>query len=81
MSLDKAIQHGKEKRKPYYRSGRFDSTCRPGGSCPYCQRNRSYQYRKELARTAVPEDYPGLTADTKALIQILIGEIKNLLTA
>jgi hypothetical protein len=39
VSLDKAIKHGKEHRKPYFRSGRFDRTCRPGGSCPYCRNN------------------------------------------
>ena len=47
MSLDKAIEHGKEKRKPYYRSGRFDPTCRPNGSCPYCQNNRMHRHKKK----------------------------------
>jgi hypothetical protein len=42
VSLDKAIKHGKEHRKPYFRSGRFDRTCRPGGSCPYCRNNRKH---------------------------------------
>lgn len=42
MSIDKAILHGKEHRKPYYHSGRFDITCRPHGSCPYCISNRSH---------------------------------------
>jgi hypothetical protein len=45
MSLDKAIEHGKEHRKPYYRSARFDRTCRPGthwkNKCPYCLGNRT----------------------------------------
>lgn len=40
MSLDKAIASGKEHRKPYHKSGKSDRTCRPGGSCPYCKRNR-----------------------------------------
>jgi hypothetical protein len=49
MSLDKAIEHKKEKRKPYYRSGAFDKTCRPHGYCPYCKNNRLFnQKRKEL---------------------------------
>lgn len=47
MSLDKAIEHGKEKRKPYYRSGRFDPTCRPHGGCPYCRRNRKHKHKKK----------------------------------
>lgn len=38
--LDKAIMHGKERRKPYYQSGRFDRTCRPHGGCPWCLDDR-----------------------------------------
>jgi len=58
MSLDKAIQHGKEKRKPYYRSGKFDLTCRPNGSCPYCQNNRKHKHKKkECACKAQEEEY------------------------
>ena len=48
MSLDKAIEHGKEQRKPYYKSKAVDATCRPGGSCPYCQRGRRHKNRKRL---------------------------------
>lgn len=40
MSLNKAIYYGKEYREPYYRSGRFDMSCRPHGRCPYCLNNR-----------------------------------------
>jgi len=47
MSLDKAIDHGKEKRKPYYRSGRFDRTCRPNGGCPYCRNGRAHKHKKK----------------------------------
>lgn len=48
--LDKAIQHGKEKRKPYYHSGRFDRSCRPHGGCPWCERNREHATKvRELA--------------------------------
>jgi hypothetical protein len=46
MSLDKAIEHGKEFRKPYHKAGAADQTCRPGGSCPYCQGNRMYSDKK-----------------------------------
>ena len=28
MSLDKAIEHGKEHREPYYKSKAIDRTCR-----------------------------------------------------
>lgn len=42
MSLDKAINSGKEHRKPYRKSKRCDKTCRNHGSCPYCQGNRKH---------------------------------------
>jgi ferredoxin len=37
MSLDKAIEHGKEKRKKYYGAKEIDSTCRNHGTCGWCQ--------------------------------------------
>ncbi len=43
MSLEKAIEHKKEKRKPYYDSRQFDHSCRNHGSCPWCFRNRFYR--------------------------------------
>lgn len=46
MSLDKAIEHGKEKRKPYYRSKRFDRSCRNHGSCGWCQGNREHNNKQ-----------------------------------
>lgn len=50
MSLTKAIQHGKEKRKQYY--GSRDSSCRCHGSCEWCKQNRLYACNKENERTA-----------------------------
>lgn len=47
MSLDKGIEHGKEKRKPYYGTGRFDPTCRPHGDCPWCEGNREHKKKKQ----------------------------------
>jgi hypothetical protein len=45
MSLDKAIEHGKERRKPYYGSKAFDYTCRNHGGCPWCEQNRKHKFR------------------------------------
>ena len=45
MSLDKAIKHGKEKRKPYYGSKAIDATCRNHGSCQWCEENRKHKFR------------------------------------
>lgn len=40
MSLDKAIQHGKEHMKPYTGGKAIDRTCRNHGSCDFCRENR-----------------------------------------
>ena len=45
MSLDKAIEHRKEKRKPYYDSRAVDHTCRNHGSCKWCESNRRFKMR------------------------------------
>lgn len=49
MSLDKGIEYGKEHRKPYHRRGKYDRSCRPHGSCPYCQSSRLHCTNKRLA--------------------------------
>ena len=41
--LDKAIEHGKEHRKPYRGSKVFDRTCRNHGGCDWCKDNRLYR--------------------------------------
>ena len=46
--LEKAIEHGKEHRKPYYDSRAVDVTCRNHGSCIWCRNNRLYNTRKKL---------------------------------
>lgn len=51
--LDKAIEHGKEHRKPYYHSGRFDLTCRPHGGCPWCEEARLKGYRRDNEAVSV----------------------------
>lgn len=56
MSLDKAIKSGKEHRNPYRRAKAVDPTCRNHGTCPYCEGNRLYQSKKELARMNVKEN-------------------------
>ena len=47
MSMDKAIESGKEHRKIYYGSKAIDKSCRCHGSCTFCLSNRMYQYKKE----------------------------------
>lgn len=50
MSLNKAIEHGKEKRKKYYGSKSFDYSCRNHGGCPCCYGNRTHKYRKAMLK-------------------------------
>ena len=47
MSLDKAIEHKKEHRKPYRGAKAIDSTCRNHGSCPWCRSNRLHKFRNK----------------------------------
>ena len=47
MSLDKAIEHGKEKRKPYRGAKAIDYTCRDHGSCDWCRENRLHKFKKK----------------------------------
>lgn len=48
MSLEKAIQHGKEKRAQYKgrTSKRFDRSCRNHGNCGYCENNRLFSFKR-----------------------------------
>lgn len=46
MSLEKSIQHGKEKRKKFYGSKAIDPTCRNHGSCKWCADNRRHKTLK-----------------------------------
>ena len=45
MSLDKAIEYGKEHRKPYRGSKAIDKSCRNHGGCPWCEENRKHKMR------------------------------------
>jgi hypothetical protein len=54
VSLDKAIAHGKEHRKPYHGSKAFDASCRSHGDCPWCQKKR--KHKTEIAKARAPLD-------------------------
>lgn len=55
--LDKAIEHGKEKRKPYRGAKKVDHTCRNHGSCPYCRRNRKFNTLKRILASGVDVEW------------------------
>jgi hypothetical protein len=52
MSLTKAIEHGKEHRKPYRGAKAADATCRNHGDCPVCASNRQHSTRKRKMKGA-----------------------------
>ena len=49
MSLDKAIAHGKERRKPYRGSKSIDPSCRNHGGCLWCEENRKHKFIDQYA--------------------------------
>ena len=58
MSLEEAIEHGKEKRKPYIGAKAIDYTCRNHGGCEWCKGNRTYKNdKKELGQKQELEEY------------------------
>lgn len=46
MSFDKDYPNRKDKRKPYRGSGRHTRSCRTGGSCGWCESNRTIATQK-----------------------------------
>ena len=44
MSFFKAIEHGKEKRRPWRKAKAIDRTCCNHGSCPWCRDNRRHRF-------------------------------------
>lgn len=62
--LDKAIEHGKEHRKPYHGAEATDKSCRPHGSDFEAQENRQHKNRRrmkdDMEARAIGEVVPGL---------------------
>lgn len=56
MSLDKAILHGKEKRKAYRGSKAVCKSCRNHGSCPYCNNSRKFKEARRAPYEATFEE-------------------------
>ena len=46
MSLDKAILHGKEHRKPFHGAKIADITFRNHEDCAYCKGNRTFKNKR-----------------------------------
>lgn len=56
MSLNKAIEHGKEHRKPYRGGKSICRSCRNHGACDWCLGNRLYKYKKRIDKAEFKED-------------------------
>ena len=81
MSLNKAIEHGKEHRKPYRGSKAIDSTCRNHGSCEWCEGNRLYQRIKaEEASDEALQEYEEIIME-KVITQITENDVLALMNA
>lgn len=50
MSLNKAIEHGKEKRKKRLFAKSIDKRCRNHGGCSWCLGNRVHKYKKKMGK-------------------------------
>ena len=48
MSLEKAIEYRKEKRKAYRGSKAWTASCRNHGKCGYCENNRTITTKRAL---------------------------------
>lgn len=58
MSLDKAIRHHKEHRRPYHGAKAIDATCRNHGSDDWAKADRLYgAKRSEAAAESAIRDY------------------------
>ena len=58
MSLDKAIEYGKEHRKPYHGVKAFDASCRNHGSDSWYKENRMHKYKKrQLSQKEMEDEY------------------------
>lgn len=57
MSLDKAIKHGKEKRRQYTGARAINPSCRNHGSCDWCRANRLHasKVQNEIADAKLNE--------------------------
>lgn len=64
MGLEKAIEYGKEHRKPYRGAKSIDRSCRnhgnhghgPGKECEWCKGNRLHSTKIREMKTRITED-------------------------
>jgi len=54
VSMRRAIERGKEQRRPYRGAKAFDPACRNHGSCTYCRANRTHRNRRRAPIADAP---------------------------
>lgn len=57
MSFDNDYPQRKDRRKPYRDSRSFDRSCRHGGDCDYCKKNRTRKRELEELKNEEYFDY------------------------
>lgn len=65
MSLNKAIEHGKEHRIQYgIKKGTYaklvDTHCRNHGECVWCTNNRTYNTKRRKQKADYKDDYDSI---------------------
>jgi hypothetical protein len=60
MAFDNHYPNRKDKRKPYYRAGKCDKSCRPNGGCPWCRGNRMHSTKKREVGAYTDETFEAL---------------------
>lgn len=56
MSFDNDYPNRKDHRRPFFRSARFDRSCRHGGNCSYCRDNRLHHVRRQEQPLTLKEE-------------------------
>lgn len=69
MAFDNQIGRGKDRRKPYRDSRRFDWSCRHGGNCGYCSNNRQFanKRRAPIEHPVIEDGFSGRIKDGRVI--------------
>lgn len=67
MTLDKAIEHHKEHRKPYRGGKAIFVSCRNHGGCDWCLANRMYQLQRQNEKSKYDMFECGVTFKLKPI--------------
>lgn len=51
MSLDKGVEHGKEKRRKFKGAKAWDCSCRNHGDCSWCEGTRTHNTKRRMKQS------------------------------